>query len=331
MSDISYRDAIVEALDEELGRDEDVFLFGQDVGEMGGNFATTRGLFPKYGAERVRNTPISEDAIVGLAIGASIAGKRPVAEVMFSSFLGCCWDELCNHASQLHYVSNGACIPRFTLRTVNVFGRSSGGHHSGRPEASLVHLPGLVVVAPSNPYDAKAMLKYAIRSDDPVIFVENAMLYGSEIGPVGGEDDLVPFGRAKIVREGSDVTMLTYSGTVKTGITAATVLERRGISAEVIDLRSLAPLDDDTVLGSVRATGRVVIVEEDSKTAGMGAEIAARVTEGAWDNLLGPPIRIAAADTPVPFSPPLEEAIAPTTSAVISTAARLCEDQKVPT
>jgi acetoin:2,6-dichlorophenolindophenol oxidoreductase subunit beta len=231
MSDISYRDAIVEALDEELGRDEDVFLFGQDVGEMGGNFATTRGLFPKYGAGRVRNTPISEDAIVGLAIGASIAGKRPVAEVMFSSFLGCCWDELCNHASQLHYVSNGACIPRFTLRTVNVFGRSSGGHHSGRPEASLVHLPGLVVVAPSNPYDAKAMLKYAIRSDDPVIFVENAMLYGSEIGPVGGEDDLVPFGRAKIVREGSDVTMLTYSGTVKTGITAATVLERRGISA----------------------------------------------------------------------------------------------------
>jgi pyruvate/2-oxoglutarate/acetoin dehydrogenase E1 component len=328
MSDISYRDAVVEALDEELKRDADVFVFGQDVGEMGGNFATTKGLFSRYGAERVRNTPISEDAIVGLAIGASIGGKRPVAEIMFSSFLGCCWDELCNHASQLHYISNGGCIPRFTLRTVNVFGRSSGGHHSGRPESSLVHIPGLVVLAPSSPYDTKAMLKYAIRSDDPVIFIENAMLYGSEAGPVGGQDDLVSFGRARVVREGSDVTLLTYSGTVKIGTTAATILERRDISAEVIDLRSLAPLDDDTVFASACKTGRVVIVEEDSKTAGMGAEIAARVTEAAWDDLAGPPLRIAAADTPVPFSPPLEEAIAPTTTGVVSAAAGLCEGQK---
>jgi acetoin:2,6-dichlorophenolindophenol oxidoreductase subunit beta len=331
MTDTSYRDAVVEALDEELLRDDDVFLLGQDVGEMGGNFATTRGLFPKYGPGRVRNTPISEDAIIGLAIGASIAGKRPVAEVMFSSFLGCGWDELCNHASQLHYVSNGICVPRLTLRTVNVFGRSSGGHHSGRPEASLVHIPGLVVVAPSTSYDAKAMLKYAIRADDPVIFIENAMLYGSEAGPVGGTEDLVPFGSAKVVRDGNDVTLLTYSGTVKIGTTAASALVRRGISAEVIDLRSLAPLDDDTVFASVCKTGRVVIVEEDSRTAGMGAELAARVTEAAWDDLTGPPLRIAAADTPVPFSPPLEEAIAPTTTGVIAAATRLCEAQKVGT
>lgn len=328
MADKSYRDAVIEALDEELSRDPTVFLLGEDVGRMGGNFATTRGLFNKYGAERVRDTAISEDAIVGVALGAAIAGFRPVPEVMFSSFLGCCMDELSNHVSQIYYVSNGKCVPRLTLRTVNVFGRSSGCHHSGRPEASLMHLPGLVVLAPSSPYDVKAMLKYAIRADDPVVFIENALLYGSAIGPVGGENDLVPFGKAAIVKPGSDVTLVAYSATVQLAITAATALERQGISAEVLDLRSLAPLDDEAILQSVNKTGRVIIVEEDVRTCGAGAEVMARVTEHAWDTLLAAPARIAAADVPVPFSPPLEEAIGPTVKAVVDAAIRLCEKRK---
>lgn len=329
MREISYRDAVIEALDEELTRDPDVFLMGEDIGAMGGNFATTRGLHEKYGPQRVRDTPISEDAIAGVALGAAIAGKRPVAEIMFSSFLGCCWDELCNHITQLNYISRGTCVPRLTIRTVNVFGRSAGGHHSGRPESALVHLPGLVVLAPATPYDVKAMLKYAIRSDDPVVFIENAMLYASVTGPVGERDDLVGFGSARVVREGSDVTLVGYSGTVKLATVAATVLERRGISAEVIDLRSLAPLDDETVLASVAKTGRVVIVEEDSKTAGMGAEIVARIAEQLWGQLHAPPVRVAAADVPVPFSPTLEEAIAPSTAQVIEASVQLFSHARV--
>lgn len=329
MTDVTYRDAVVQALDEELARDPDVFVFGEDVGAMGGNFATTRGLHGKYGPDRVRDTPISEDAIAGVALGAAIAGKRPVAEIMFSSFLGCAWDELCNHISTIHYISGGRCVPRLTIRTVNVFGRSSGGHHSGRPEASLVHLPGIVVVAPATAYDCKAMLKYAIRSDDPVVFIENAMLYGSVSGPVGGEDDLIGFGSASIVRPGSDVTLVGYSGTVRLASVAAAALERQGVSAEVLDLRSLAPLDDETLLGSVSRTGRVVVVEEDNRTAGMGAEVLTRVTEQVFGDLKAPPVRVAAADTPVPFSPPLEEAIAPTAAQVVAAAMRLCQGARV--
>jgi acetoin:2,6-dichlorophenolindophenol oxidoreductase subunit beta len=326
----SYRDAVVEALDEELARDESVFLMGQDVGRMGGNFATTRGLFAKYGAERVRDTPISEDAIVGVALGAAIGGQRPVAEVMFSSFLGCCMDEICNHVSQLFYVSQGLCVPRLTLRTVNVLGRSSGCHHSGRPESGLMHLPGLVVLAPATPYDVKAMLKQAIRAEDPVVFIEHAMLYGSETGPVGGPDDLVPFGKARTARSGSDVTLACYSATVRLCLAAAAALERAGVSAEVLDLRSLAPLDDEALFASVARTRRLVVVEEDVRTAGAGAEIVARVTENLWDSLAAAPARVAAADTPVPFSPALEEAIVPTASAVVAAALRQM-DGRAPT
>ncbi len=329
MREITYRDAIVEALDEEMARDETVFVMGQDVGAMGGNFATTRGLFAKWGPRRVRDTPISEDAIVGAALGAAIAGRRPVAEIMFSSFLGCCMDELCNHASQIYYMSNGLCVPRMTVRTVNAFGRSSGSHHSGRPESWLMHLPGLVVLAPATSYDVKAMLKYSIRADDPVIFIENAMLYGSVMGPVGEGDDLVPFGTANVVREGSDVTIVAYSGTVRLALVAATVLERQGIAVEVIDLRSLVPLDTETLFWSVVKTKRVLVVEEDVRTAGAGAEILTRVGEELWGELAAPPTRIAAADTPVPFSPTLEEAIAPTAATVIATALRLCGSRQL--
>lgn len=325
MVELTYRDAVIAALDEELANDPMVFLMGQDVGRMGGNFATTRGLYEKYGAERIRDTPISEDAIVGVALGAGIAGFRPVPEVMFSSFLGCCMDELQNHMSQIYYVSAGLCIPRLTLRTVNVFGRSSGCHHSGRPEASLMHLPGLVVLAPATPYDVKAMLKYAIRSDDPVVFIENALLYGSLRGPIGGQDDFVPFGKASVARSGSDITLISYSGTVRLALAAASVLERRGISSEVIDLRSLAPLDEQAILDSVTKTRRILVVEEDVRTCGVGAEVITRVTEKAWDILAGPPVRIAAADVPVPFSPPLEEAIGPSAKAVVESAFMLCQ------
>lgn len=317
MREISYRDAVVEAQDEEMARDPRVFLMGEDVGRMGGNFATTRGLYAKYGADRVRDTPISEDAIIGVALGAAVAGYRPVAEIMFSSFLGCGMDELSNQASQIYYVSAGLCVPRMVIRTVNVLGRSSGCHHSGRPEAWFMHQPGLVVVAPATAYDVKAMLKYSIRADDPVLFIEDGLLYGRVSGPVGEADDLVPFGSARIDRAGTDVTLAAYSGSVRIASAAAAALERLGISAEVVDLRSLAPLDETTLFTSVAKTKRLVVVEQDTRTAGVGAEIATRVVEQLWDELAAPPARIAAADTPVPFSPPLEEAIQPTAAGVV--------------
>jgi pyruvate dehydrogenase E1 component beta subunit len=320
---LSYRDAVIEALDEELARDPDVFLFGQDVGRMGGNFATTRGLFAKYGPERVRDTAISEDAIVGAAIGASACGLRPVAEVMFSSFLGCCWDELINHASQLHYVSNGAISPRLTIRTVNVLGRSSGCHHSGRPEAALMHIPGLTVVAPADPHDVKGLLKASIRSDNPVVFIEHALLYNERCEKDPAAPDLVEFGRSRTVRSGNDLTILAYSGGVRIAVAAASVLQAQGISAEVLDLRTLAPLDTDGIVRSAARTKRAMVVEEDARTCGVGAEIIARLCELVGDDLDCPPLRVAAEDVPVPFSPVLEEAIAPTVLKVVRTARRL--------
>ena len=315
----TVRDAVIEAMDEEIERDPTVFLMGQDVGAMGGNFATTRGLFDKYGPDRVRDTPISEDAMVGAALGAAIAGRRPIVEVMFSAFLGCCMDEIANHMSQIHYVSRGQAVPRMTLRTVNVFGRSSGCHHSGRPESWLMHLPGLVVLAPSSPADTKGMLKYAIRSDDPVVFVENAMLYGSS-GPRPAEEELIGFGKASVLREGTDITVLAYSGSVRQAVAASQVLATRGISLEVVDLRSLAPLDTDTIFSSVAKTRRLITISEDVRTGGVGAELCSLVTEQMFGELLAAPARIAAADTPVPFAPVLEEAIAPTTSRLVASA-----------
>lgn len=320
----TVRDAIVEAIGEEIDRDPAVFLMGQDVGAMGGNFATTRGLFDKYGPDRVRDTPISEDAMVGAALGAAIAGRRPIVEVMFSAFLGCCMDEIANHMSQIYYVSRGQAVPRMTLRTVNVFGRSSGCHHSGRPESWLMHLPGLVVLAPSSPADTKGMLKYAIRSDDPVVFLENAMLYGAR-GPRPPEDELIGFGKASVVTEGTDITVLAYSGSVRQAAAAAQVLAARGISLEVIDLRSLAPLDTDTIFTSVAKTRRLITISEDVRTGGVGAELCSLVTERMFGELLAAPVRIAAADTPVPFAPVLEEAIAPTTSRLVASAVQLMD------
>lgn len=330
MSDrFTVRDAVIEAMDEELEHDPTVFLMGQDVGAMGGNFATTRGLFTKYGSDRIRDTPISEDAMVGTALGAAIAGRRPIVEVMFSAFLGCCMDEIANHMSQIYYVSRGTAVPRMTLRTVNVFGRSSGCHHSGRPESWLMHLPGLVVLCPSSPADTKSMLKYAIRSDDPVVFIENALLYG-EVGPRPAAGELIPFGSANVVREGTDVTILAYSAAVRRAVAAAQVLAGRGISLEVVDLRSLAPLDLDTILTSVAKTGRVITLSEDVGTAGVGAELSALVTENAFDQLHRHPVRISAADTPVPFAPVLEEAIAPSVARVVSAATALMQPTNRP-
>ena len=267
--------------------------------------------------------------MVGAALGAAIAGRRPIVEVMFSAFLGCCMDEVANHMSQIYYVSRGLAVPRMTLRTVNVFGRSSGCHHSGRPEAWLMHLPGLVVLAPSTPADTKGMLKYAIRSDDPVIFLENAMLYG-EAGPRPPRDELIPFGSAAIIQEGKDVTLLAYSSAVRRAVAAAQALALRGISAEVVDLRSLAPLDLDTIMMSVAKTRRLITISDDVRTAGVGAELCALVTERMFSELLAPPVRIAAADTPVPFAPVLEEAIAPTVSGVVAAAMSIMSSDQAP-
>lgn len=319
----SYRDAVIEALDEEMERDPDVFILGEDVGRMGGNFATTRGLWAKYGETRVRDTPISEDAILGTALGASIQGLRPVAEIMFSSFLGCAMDEIWNHIGTIHYVTRGLCVPRLTIRTVNVIGRSSGAHHSGRPESALMHVPGIVVVAPATAFDAKAMLKFSVRADDPVVFIEHALLYASAQGDLGGSEDLVPFGKASVRRFGDDVTLVGYSGSVRTVDSAARALERKGIQATVIDLRSLNPWDREAVCKAAARTHNLVVVEEDSLTAGVGAEVAASVAEELGPQTVTCIRRLAAGDSPVPFAPVLEEAIMPSVAKVIDTASAL--------
>lgn len=311
MREITYAQAINEALREEMRRDERVFCLGEDIGFIGGNFGVTKGLQKEFGEERVIDTPISEEAIIGAGLGAALTGMRPVPEIMFSSFLGCCWEQIWNQVSKIRYMSGGQVTVPMVIRTVNAIGRSTAAQHLERPEAMFMHMPGIKVVIPSTPYDVKGLLKNAIRDDNPVIFFEQCFLYHKVKGPVPEEDYTIPFGRADIKRAGKDVTIVTYSIMVHTSLAAADVLARQGIDAEVIDLRTLTPLDMETVLASVGKTGRLVIAEDDYKTAGVGAEITARVVEEAFDSLDAPIARVATLDLPAPFSPPMEKYIMP--------------------
>jgi pyruvate/2-oxoglutarate/acetoin dehydrogenase E1 component len=308
---ISYTEALREALGEELRRDPSVFLLGEDIACYGGAFGVTRGLRDEFGPERVINTPISELSFVGAAVGASLVGSRPVVEIMFMDFIALAMDPIVNMAAKLHYVFGDQAKCPLVIRAVAGAGRCYGPTHSQSLEAWFMHTPGLKVVAPATPADAKGMLKTAIRDDNPVIFIEHKMLYGMK-GPVPTRREaMAPFGKARIVTRGSDVTIVAWSWMAVEAEAAACELAGRGIKTQVIDLRSLCPLDMDPVVESVKKTGRLLIVEEGTKTAGISAEIGFQVFERVYDYLNAPIRRITTPDIPISASPILEQAAVP--------------------
>jgi pyruvate/2-oxoglutarate/acetoin dehydrogenase E1 component len=308
---VSYRDALREALLEEMQRDKTVFLLGEDIGrDWEGAFKITRGLAKEFGDDRVRDTPISESAIVGAAVGAAITGMRPVAEIMFGDLTTLAMDQIANQAAKIHYMFGGQAKVPLVIRTPFGGGVNIAAHHSQSLEAWFMHVPGLLVAAPSTPRDAKGLLKKAIRSDTPVLFCEHKLLYPIE-GLVPDEDYTVPFGVADVKREGADVTIVATMFMVHKSLEAAETLEKEGISVEVLDPRTIVPLDKDAIVNSVKKTGRLVVVSEDCKTGGVTAEVAAVVAEDAIDYLDAPIRRVAEPDTPIPFSPPLEAHVLP--------------------
>jgi len=311
MREILYREAISEALREEMTRDDMVFIMGEDVGKMGGVFQATAGLFETFGPERVRDTPLSEAAIAGAALGSALVGLRPVAEIMFVDFTGIAMDQIANQCAKIHFMTGGKAIAPLVIRTQGGVGFGDAAQHSQSLEAWHTHVPGLKVVMPSTPADAKGLLKASIRDDNPVIFIEHKLLYQSK-GPVPEDKDyLVSLGQADIKREGDDVTIIAWSKMVLDSMEAANKLEKEGIQAEVIDPRTLKPLDLDTILESVKKTGRAVIVHEACKTGGFGGEVAALIMENAFDYLDAPVKRVAGIDSPIPYAEPLYRAVIP--------------------
>jgi len=317
MRQISYRDALQQALREEMLRDKTVFLLGEDIGRYWeGAFKVTKGLADEFGDERVRDTPISESAIIGVAAGAAITGMRPVAEIMFGDLSALAMDQIANQVAKLRYMFGGQAKVPVVIRTPFGAGVNIAAHHSQSLEAWFMHIPGLKVAIPSTPYDAKGLLKTAIRDDNPVMFFEHKLLYPVK-GPVPEEEYLIPFGVAEVKREGEDVTIVATLYMVHKALAAAETLSKEGIEAEVIDPRTLVPLDRQAIVNSVKKTGRIVIVTEDCKTAGVSAEIAAMVAEEALDYLDAPIKRVAEPDTPIPFSPPLEQFVIPNEKSII--------------
>jgi len=314
---IQYREAIQEALREEMKRDPNVFVMGEDVGLYGGAYGATRRLLEEFGPDRVRDTPISEATIGGAAVGAAMCGLRPVAEIMYVDFTPLAMDQIANQGAKNRYMFGGKTTVPMVIRTEGGAGRCIAAHHSQSLEALWVHFPGIYIVMPSTPYDAKGLLKAAIRDDNPVMFIEHKMLYGVE-GHVPEEDYIIPFGVADVKREGSNVTVITYSRMVHRALEAAERLAGEGISAEVIDLRTLKPLDMETVAASVKKTGRVVGVTEACKTGSFVSELATRIQEELFDWLDAPVVRVCAADVPVPMSEPLEDAAIPSMDAIIA-------------
>ena len=320
---ITYLEAIRQALFDEMARDERVFLIGEDIGAYGGAFKVTEGLIDKYGEARVIDTPISEQAIVGSAIGASYMGMRPVCEIQFIDFIASCFDMLTNYAATSRY-RNGAGVP-IVVRGPSGGGVSGGPFHSLNPESFFLNTPGLKMVEPSTAYDAKGLLKAAIRDDDPVLYFEHKFLYRRIKDEVPDEDYIVPLGKAAVRRNGTDITIVTFGAMVYTALEAANTLAGQRIEAEVIDLRSLAPLDRDAILGSVAKTSRVLLLHEATLTGGIGGELAAIISEHAFEYLDAPVVRVASADAPVPYAPPLETAFLPSVTKVVEAARRLVE------
>ena len=311
MPTITVREAISQALREEMYRDERVFIMGEEIGIWGGTYAVTRGFLDEFGEKRVRDTPIAEGVIVGAAAGAAIAGLRPVAELMTINFAFLAMDQIVNHVAKLHYMFNGQITCPIVIRTVGGGGRQLAATHSQTPDVVFAHFPGLKVVAPCTPADAKGLLKAAIRDDDPVLFIEHATLYQVR-GEVPDDEDLtVPIGTSDVKREGKDVTIVSYSKMLHASLSAADQLADQGIDAEVIDLRTLRPLDTRPILESVQKTNRLVVVEEGWRAYGIGAEIASRVTELAFDHLDAPVRRVAQAEVPLPYNRRLEQMALP--------------------
>jgi pyruvate/2-oxoglutarate/acetoin dehydrogenase E1 component len=327
MRKLTIAEALREALREEMLRDPNVFLIGEDIGikdGWGGPFGVTKGLAEEFGHERVRDTPVSESAIIGVAVGAAMMGLRPVAEVQYGDFIFCAMDQVVNQAAKMRYMSGGQVKVPMVVR-VPTGATKRGAQHSQSPDAFFTHVPGLKVAAPSTPYDAKGLLKTAIRDDNPVIFLEHKLLYGISrpgykpepgappqvTGEIPEEEYLIPFGHADIKREGKDITLVAKLLMTYRALSSATKLAQEGISVEVIDPCTLIPFDKNTVIESVKKTGRLVIVEEDNKTGGWGAEVAAVVAEEALDYLETPIRRVSAFDTPIPFAPSLEDFVIP--------------------
>jgi pyruvate/2-oxoglutarate/acetoin dehydrogenase E1 component len=323
MAVITYLEAIRLALHEEMARDERVFVIGEDVGPYGGAFKVTEGLIETYGDQRVIDTPISEVAIVGSAIGASYMGMRPVCEIQFIDFISVAFDMLTNFAATSRY-RNGAGAP-IVVRGPAGGGVGGGPFHSLNPESFFLNTPGLKMVEPSTAHDAKGLLKAAIRDDDPVLYFEHKFLYRRIKDEVPDDDYVVPIGKAAIRRDGKDLSIITFGAMVYTALDAAKQLAEQGVEAEVLDLRSLAPLDRDAILTTVAKTSRVLLLHEATRTGGIGGELAAIIAEEAFEYLDAPIVRVASADTPVPYSPPLEAAFLPNVDKVVAAAKRLVE------
>ena len=317
----TYLEAISQALDEEMSQDERVFLLGEDIGPYGGAFRVTEGFQAKYGEWRILDTPLSESGIVGAAIGAAMMGMRPVVEMQFADFISCAFDQITEVAAK-NYYRWGAAVP-IVIRAPYGGGAHGGPFHSACPEAWFFHTPGLKLVAPSTAYDAKGLLKAAIRDNNPVLFFEHKFLYRRIKETLPTEDFIVPIGKAEIKRPGKDLSVITYGAMVHIALEAAELLVQEGIDLEVVDLRTLNPLDTQTIFDSVRKTSKAIVLHEATKTGGIGAEIAALLAEECFSSLDAPIVRIAAPDTPVPYSPPLEEFYLPKASDVIDAALKL--------
>ncbi len=316
MPRITMREAISQALWEEMDRDERVFILGEEVGMWGGTYAVTKGFYDHFGPDRVRDTPIAEAAIVGAAIGAALTGVRPVAELMTINFAFAAMDHIVNEAAKLHYMFGGQFVLPLVIRAVGGGGRQLGATHSQTPDAIFAHFPGLQVVAPGTPEDAKGLLKSAIRSDNPILFIEHATLYQTR-GDVPEGDFTVPIGKSKVHRTGKDVTIVTYSKMLEISSRAADQLAKEGIEVEIVDLRTLRPLDMGPVLASFQKTNRAVIVEEGWRSYGVGSEIASRIYEEAFDYIDAPIKRVAQKEVPLPYNRALEQMALPQVEDVI--------------
>ncbi len=316
MAEMMYREALNQALCEEMRRNPQVFIFGEGVAERGGSNKVTEGLLNEFGTNRVVDTPLAEATIAGAAVGAALAGTRPVCEIMFVDFTTLTMDQIINQAAKYELMSGGQGKVPMVLRTQGGAGNGLAGQHSQSLEAIFYHIPGLKVVMPATPYDAKGLLKASIRDDDPVIFIEHKLLYMTK-GEVPDTDYIVPLGQADIKRPGEDVTLITYSQMTLKCLQAAELLAAEGISVEVIDLRTINPLDKDTLLESVAKTGRAIVVHEAVKRGGIGGDIAAMLTEEAYDDLDGPVMRICGKNTTIPYNLKLEKACIPSTENII--------------
>jgi len=323
MREITYSQAIREAMSEEMRRDGDVFFLGEDIAEYGGAFGVSVGMVDEFGPERVRDTPISEAAITGCAVGAAMTGMRPIVEIMFSDFTSVAMDQLVNQAAKSRYMFGGQAMVPMVMRTAGGSGTGAAGQHSQCIESWIANVPGLKIVVPSTPYDAKGLLKTAIRDNNAVVFIESKLLYRTK-GPVPEEEYTIPLGKASVPREGNDATMITYGRMVPRCLDVVDRFAERGVEIEVIDLRTLIPLDREAIVQSVKKTGRVLIVHEACQTGGFGGEIAATIADSeAFYYLDAPIIRLGGLDVPIPYNPILEANVVPTEERISEELTRL--------